>query len=373
MVDYSLRLLLGGYIADPSLAVLDLIVGYCERNVDVSHDNDGGGRDNSGVTGSNTTNRHVQLEGRPSLERLMVQRDSHGVTPLHLVSEGSCSFDFHERFLSYAEPEWLLERDKDGELPLHWALKADLSAERLHLYLGRSNAYTMHAMLDSTGQTALGSFLQAKMDEFLEESLGDDFLEQTWNYAVSVMRATGPTLRDQLDRPMHEVARMVDCRSRHLVRLATAFHPEAIRDRDDRGMLPLHVACSVVRPADCVRVPSSDSVDTTDQSGTNDQADVILEELLRIHPEAARVTCTDQGRLPLHYILSDRRCSYFPFVEKLVAAYPPAVSKVDPVTDLYPFALAATAGQNTTQLVSVETIFSILLADPSVLSMMDYR
>lgn len=110
-----------------------------------------------------------------------------------------------------------------------------------------------------------------------------------------------------------------------------------------------------------------------------------VQGLLQIHPQAARIPHSKNQRLPLHLALSNGR-GWFDGVKDIFMAYPEAVTVQDPVTGCLPFLMPAVAsydchGSSASlnideddtedgsrgQIFLVETMYNLLLADPSIL------
>lgn len=87
--------------------------------------------------------------------------------------------------------------------------------------------------------------------------------------------------------------------------------------------------------------------------------------LLRENPRAATL-CNSRGRYPLHVALNSG-IAWNEGIAALLQAFPPALNIRDPLTRLYPFALAAMAPDDLPTKNDLTTVFCVLRADPSIL------
>mmetsp|Transcript_24477 Transcript_24477/g.35800 ORF Transcript_24477/g.35800 Transcript_24477/m.35800 type:complete len:303 (-) Transcript_24477:319-1227(-) len=131
-----------------------------------------------------------------------------------------------------------------------------------------------------------------------------------------------------------------------LWKLALRLFPEKAKQRDQRGMLPLHYAVS------CTACSTLEKVSATD---------IIVDQLLDLYPFGSR--CADnEGRIPLNIAL-DNHCHAFSWdaitdgenvaeeanggcnrtgvIPRLLASAPEALHTRDSKTKMYPFMLAA--------------------------------
>lgn len=136
------------------------------------------------------------------------------------------------------------------------------------------------------------------------------------------------------------------CPRMYLVRLVSEYSDQASQP-DDAGNLPLHYA---------VKHGSIDS-----QAYTK----FLLEELLRIHPQAATQRDAD-GRLPLHIALTgDSQLTWHKGgISELVTANPEALYTLDTTDRLYP--VLTSALHATQSRLHLSTTYELLLAAPGV-------
>ena len=119
--------------------------------------------------------------------------------------------------------------------------------------------------------------------------------------------------------------------------------PEALLEQDSNGQRPLEVF-----------------LQQDEWEGARRDADFLLQLLVQAHPGCCTLV-TSTGQLPLHLATASQKFSWHASLANVFEAHPQAVQIRDPVTELYPFQLAAAAHAEET------TIFELLRADPSVL------
>jgi hypothetical protein len=90
----------------------------------------------------------------------------------------------------------------------------------------------------------------------------------------------------------------------------------------------------------------------------------VIDMLLSAAPTAAKIH-DPSGRLPLHSAIGSGK-GYYQGVHGLIEAYPAAMEIPDPVTNLYPFMLAATCGEG---IKNVSTIFELMKLSPELIKM----
>jgi len=141
--------------------------------------------------------------------------------------------------------------------------------------------------------------------------------------------------------------------------MTLAKHPHAVFQRDSHGRLPLHIA---VGPCQW-RWPKL-------KRAYKPREGYVIDALLLRHREAARIPDPHDGRMPLHLALANGH-TWEGGVEALFGAAPEYISVEDPVTGLVPFLLAAVpVGETNT---SLTTIYSLLCAQPDLLSSFDFQ
>jgi hypothetical protein len=90
----------------------------------------------------------------------------------------------------------------------------------------------------------------------------------------------------------------------------------------------------------------------------------VIDMLLSAAPETAKIR-DPSGRLPLHSAIGSGK-GFYQGGQGLIAAYPAAMEIPDPITNLYPFMLAATCGEGTK---NASTIFELMKLSPELMKM----
>lgn len=90
----------------------------------------------------------------------------------------------------------------------------------------------------------------------------------------------------------------------------------------------------------------------------------VIDMLLGAAPTLAKIK-DPSGRLPLHAAIASGK-GYQQGVQGLIEAYPEAMEIPDPKTNLYPFMLAATAGEGSK---NVSTIYELMRLGPELAKM----
>ena len=136
--------------------------------------------------------------------------------------------------------------------------------------------------------------------------------------------------------------------------LALSLFPDQAGYCDEEGNYPLHIAASS-QPLS--RAPYSPRV--------CDPYRDPIEILLKAHPSAAS-TVNPKGALPIHLALAEGRRTWRTGVAALVRANSDSLLIRDPITQLYPYQLAATSVASD-DAESVDTILQLLLTCPHAL------
>lgn len=295
-------------------------------------------------------------------------------------------------------------RDIDGDTPLHAACRCGAPMETLRVLL-EANPAVVHER-DFEGLTPL---LRLWVRCFV--MLGDDVLEgfqgpsdltgelgETWQKTELLLRCahlgslSGPssspsspdsTESQQQDRlpanytfrPVHAVA-AVDC-PRPVVKMATILYPKQLVELDEMGLSPLLIASKapVYKVRDLSdegfmledRVYGDSDTDSDHDMEDGDRADSgqpsVLDILVNASPGAACIESRlgpFRGRLPLHMAVATGK-PWNEGIKSILAAYPEAVSRIDPVTGLYPFLHAAASERP-----DCSVILELLKKDPSL-------
>jgi hypothetical protein len=135
-------------------------------------------------------------------------------------------------------------------------------------------------------------------------------------------------------------------------------YPHQWNTKDRLGQNPLHI---IVGPTSWSR---------TSRRKYKPRENDIITLLLEKCPDAAiEPLATDNGRYPLHISLLNRH-TWDGGVKKVFYAAPSVLLVTDPVTNLYPFQLAAIPVRDTP--VDLDTIFHLLRQEPAVLSRFNF-
>lgn len=134
----------------------------------------------------------------------------------------------------------------------------------------------------------------------------------------------------------------------------TSIHDAAFDDFDvDNRMYSIH---------EVERIYKSRKEENVSENPLNEPS--VIDILLEVSPSAAKIR-DPTGRLPLHSAVGSGK-GYHQGVQGLIAAYPEAVEIPDPETKLYPFMLAATAGEGKN---NCSTIFELMRLTPEFIQM----
>ena len=306
--------------------------------------------------------------------------DGQGRLPIHVAVIHGAHASIIRSLLSYF-PESVNIGDYRGQLPLHHLLlwhttpgnnhpnahpnnryeyHSPFPLETFHLLLQADSNGSMIRKRDRHGYTALSlawesyrSVVQWNSQELEERK------DLEWEKLQTIIYASHhPTFSHfHISSPsnfkiVHAAVEIgdawlpLDC-----FRLLLDKFPEQIMQMNDDGNLPLHLA---------LNQPLNYSINSTP---------TILQILLQIYPNAAQIPYTNNQRLPLHMALVHGR-EWNQGIQDLFLSYPEALTIKDPVTGVYPFLMPffkknqfKEQSDNT-----IETIYHLLQADPSVLS-----
>lgn len=143
-----------------------------------------------------------------------------------------------------------------------------------------------------------------------------------------------------------------------MIRLAISIHPHQVREMDEDGNLPLHLAVkasSYFSPTDLLSAPrvtdASDDLSVLSDamsffssatiSQTNNPFDKVIKILLQHYPEAAQIPQGETGQLPLVMAIESGRRTWDDGIRTLLNAFPPALHNkklIEP--EVYPAVLA---------------------------------
>ncbi|KAL3934548.1 MAG: hypothetical protein SGARI_003336 [Bacillariaceae sp.] len=224
--------------------------------------------------------------------------------------------------------------DSDGDTPLHWALEGYVSPRRIK-ELTRSSKSAIMAMNDA-GKRPFDKFAENYVDPDwkLHDVVGRADWENIQAYLHVLFdeensRSTAMVEEGDESRPewlpLHHLAGSVYSLPLVFLDIALHFCKDDLSKMNSRGMLPLHLAC---------RRRNIDSDILCDGS--------VAHKILAAYPQAA----------------------YKAVAGTLIKSYPRSLNLPDPITRLWPFVLAGVEND-----VSMTTSFTLLRADPSILSL----
>ncbi len=141
-----------------------------------------------------------------------------------------------------------------------------------------------------------------------------------------------------------------------LLRLAISIHPNQVKEMDEDGNLPLHIAAvasSYINDSN-TEGPNVSSLAAADEEGSVSDLsflssatavsanafDKVIRILLRHHPAAARIPHGRTGRLPFIMAIEGRRRTWDDGVKTLLGAYPPALESRRFPMGLYSYILS---------------------------------
>mmetsp|Transcript_23742 Transcript_23742/g.35646 ORF Transcript_23742/g.35646 Transcript_23742/m.35646 type:complete len:406 (-) Transcript_23742:592-1809(-) len=294
----------------------------------------------------------------------ITKQTNQGMTPLHYACYVGAAF-LKIRFLLTEHPGAVLAKDNSGMTPLTllwvihvWPSKIveDMDAEKKRVEQNIRDMMSARGKQDLVG--VLGSW---------------------WRKIELMLRCTAQLTLDTREgenckwRCIHALA-AVNCNPR-LLRFAVKIFPEQVEERDERGRLPLHIACRKtcaynLEPADLNQndgdLNASSSCTSSDCNGQANEKLFptelisILNPLLESHPQSASIP-DKAGRLPLHLAIVRGR-SWHSGVELLFRAAPDVISKRDVETGLYPFQLALASKKS-----DLTTAYRLLRASPTLI------
>jgi ankyrin repeat protein len=278
-----------------------------------------------------------------------------------------CLFDFYPRMAS--------TKDKDGDLPMHYAARYSRNIEMIRFLLQANPAATRHK-----GYTDLVPLQCAIYNE--AEEIRHDIVASL--LAVDPTAAT--TLNFDGDTALH-LAVDNGC-SQQILNLLIAAYPEALQTANESGFFPLHTACHMKRPDTGLTTETllrAYPLAAQERDGKNllpahiAAAHSTVEAFVNVvnaHPEAISIVCDGFGT-PLHYAVEssnlemiDHICrrhpettcipdlqGHFPLhiaassdnigiLRKLIEAYPEAISTPSMSEGRLPLHIFCTAFQD---------------------------
>eukprot|EP00980_Cylindrotheca_fusiformis_P030220 scaffold24542_cov166-Cylindrotheca_fusiformis.AAC.4 len=253
-------------------------------------------------------------------------RDTKGQTVLHHASLFRAPVVVIESIL-WAAPELASIANREGEVPLHWAVRLSSQNPVLNVLLATDpeTGFAMDhmdltplAMIWERHQTNLIETFRYDKQAFFRDS------NNSWKRVISIFQAVSDA--EHLEKsesffPLHTAASR--CTPRSLFPFMLQVYKNQLSATDLKGRTPLMIAC---------QSPSA-----------NRSFDILtkIQYILKEDPGQAKVEHRESGnRLPLHVALESGIC-WNDGIESLIAVHPSALSKRDPISGLYPFALAA--------------------------------
>jgi ankyrin repeat protein len=288
--------------------------------------------------------------------------DEGGTTALHEAAMNDAPIDVIDALLQ-AYPDATMALDNDGWTPLHTSCYFDASHEIVERLLqanlmavykydneGRLPLHLIHEVISYRWGSEVREVLHSENITDIEKILNDeDLLRVRLKFKLLVKAAYHGSIENPLPggkvwRPLHACAGVDRCPV-SFMELATKGNAHLLKEPDEDGNLPLHIAAS-------------------NRNFTDDKRERFnsVAYLVSEYPEAAAVK-NDKGDLPLH--LAVRSGKYWEKgVESIYRAYPGAVLERDSVFGLYVFKVAAIVGEGSME--SLTTCYHLLKAFPEL-------
>ena len=221
-----------------------------------------------------------------------------------------------------------------------------------------------------------------------KHTVADEMLGSFWSTTLLLLRgAYYGTLTDTLLYAkgtkwcmVHAASALSSC-PLEILKITIVLHPEQAREKDENGLMPLHLAIQQYQS------------DSNSRNPSNPKSSWIvyykkIELLIDSYPEAAKV-CNEKGELPLQMVLKLPNCNTFELslweniVKKLISAHPDAIHMKDVKSNLYSYMQAAIAipfnyeytnycnensGKNSS-IVSLDIIYILLRMTPSLIQL----
>ncbi|CAJ1889110.1 unnamed protein product [Cylindrotheca closterium] len=292
-------------------------------------------------------------------------RDSKGQTLLHHACLFQSPLLVIECIL-WAAPELASVPNKDGEVPLHWAVR--LSSQNPVLSILLKTDPDTAFVVDYTKSTPLAMMWERHYKPSMEifryrpEVLASN---NAWKRLMCVLQAVSQAQGSQEFYPLHIAAQKVTPTG--LFPFLVQVYEDQLLIEDENGHTPLTIACQ--------NPEANRSIDVHTKIGF----------LLNANPEQAKHPVPNSnGKFHLHYAL-EAGIGWKEGLEALIRINPFALSERDPSAGLYPFALAAVAATNhcnygdapegkqanSREMMDhhLTTIYDLLRSDPSLLRM----
>jgi ankyrin repeat protein len=265
--------------------------------------------------------------------------DNHGQLPIHIM-ESTCD-DVKLILIQQSAAEDLMRADKDGQLPLHRALKShSLSTELLQLLVDRCPSALFH--FDRSGQLPLLQAISGSTREGHRLSARIRRLDRVRRLAraraeIIARRAPRAHRFPRADRIPRSMATEGPPELLTVSRLLAERAPETIKIIDPSGKVLLHHLCEYAVPTE------------------------VAELIVRLCPDGLGVADLE-GRCPLHYAV-ENDCST-ELVQVLLKGFPGAVTLRDKQGRL-PLFIACEAR------LSLDVIFDLIRWSPQLLCELD--
>ena len=289
-------------------------------------------------------------------------KNSEGGTALHEATMNDAPLDAIDALLK-AYPEATLVQDSDGWTPLHTSCYFDASYETVQRLVeanlaavhvfdeeNRLPLHLIHEVISLRWDSEVREALHSEYVTDIRNVLNDEDLLRVRAKAKLLVKAAyhgsieNPLPGNKVWRPLHACAGVDRCPV-SLMELATKGNSHLLKESDEDGNLPLHIAAANLKFTDDKR------------ERFNSVAYVVAE-----YPEAATVR-NKKGDLPLHLAVRSGK-TWEQGVESILNAYPGAVLERDTKFGLYAFKVAAIVGKGSLE--SLTTSFHLLRAFPEL-------
>lgn len=245
-------------------------------------------------------------------------------TPLHIACRYDVSYEVTNILLKHSNPTCLFIKSKWGKTPF------DAFAEAFRVCLIDNMSQeggTNNNITDSDKKVDMVRKLELLLRFASARNIPDDYSLSSWTMLHAVF----------------SVKNVPQC----IIEFILKEYSHCAKMKDDQGRLPFHVAVSSTwRPSYNVNY--------------------ILKQLIRLYPQAVRVTY--QGSFPLHLLLEAGKTRWHDDGVSIIhASAPYLVSVLN--NKFYPFMIAACNNNNDNNITEpdINTIYSLLSAQPDIL------
>ena len=355
------------------------------------------------LDGGMTLRWRADGEELPTVFDLLTKQNYHGCTAVHNCADGGCAEDIRDLILdacyhygnkdhhkpsnnnlkpvlfeghnkqctSVDRKHPMLIRDKDGEVPLHFACDAGIEAQVLKRFVLMKEMEISTAavqMISQNGRLPIDELITWCIDEyelesnqpFLEERLPNDVEVALWS-RIEVLLAVASA-----NYPLHAAATLLHFPALVLRIACKRFGGEngaGFLKRDELGRTPLHrAACSTMGPGSLVSAYGLGSGEYLDLCKWEEEPQSPIEYLVHQCADALRIPCND-GKLPLHLAAANAQTK-FEDIEVMLDAAPDTLATREIKTGLIPFMSAAMNSCATSE--SVDMSFRLILKNPAL-------